>query len=103
MGIVSAGGAVASFTLPNYITKLQDVHVKRGKTNNFAIDMMPGTMTKEAEEGIKAQFFATKAAKKAKRKSKKAVSGATSEVKATEKEARIVVVPTVRPKPSEEV
>lgn len=76
---VSGGVAIATFSIDGYITGVQIVKIKRGKTNTFAFTLVAGIMTTEMKEAIdnKVKAFtlsqeAKKNAKTAKAKARKA-------------------------------
>ena len=76
---VSGGVAIATFSIDGYITGVQIVKIKRGKTNTFAFTLIAGIMTTEMKEAIdtKVKAFtlsqeAKKNAKTAKAKARKA-------------------------------
>jgi len=49
---VLAGKAIATYAHPGYITGIQNIKIKRGRTNAFAFALLAGTMTTEMEVDI---------------------------------------------------
>ena len=78
---VSAGAAISTYSLPGYITGVQHVKIKRGKTNEFTFALVAGVMTAEMEAAIATRVNAFVVAEEAKRVAKVAKAKARREAK----------------------
>ena len=79
---VSAGAAISTYTLDGYLTGLQKVRIKRGKTNVFAFALVAGVMTVEMEAAIALKINTFNIAEEAKKAKKAAKAKARREAKA---------------------
>lgn len=82
---VSAGLAISTYSLPGYITGVQNVRIRRGKTNAFTFALVAGTMTTEMEEAINLRINAFTVAEAAKKAAKAAKAKLRREAKALKK------------------
>ena len=79
---VSGGAAIATFSLDGYLTGVQKLRIKRGKTNTFAFALVAGVMTAEMEAAIALRVNAFVNAEEAKKIAKMAKAKARKEAKA---------------------